>query len=408
MRNALLKTSAITALLIVSSFAFAQAPSEPNREESKKEKIEKIAPPAAAREQQSDRPAQSELRGESREQHKGATAQERSGTSEPTRAGNERPSKRNTAEESKKQSTTGQSGAEPTKREQTGAANDREKKAEWSRSSENKSEKKGAAPSAENADHSTELGKSKSTAGPAHEEQKKGAATQETPAQGQHPAAAQTNTQDSKSSSTTMGTNQSNSSNVTRGAQPNPATATNANHIPPEKQVEISRAISRTEVAPPERNLNVSINVGTIVSRRVHFHRLPREIWSIEPAYRDYSYFTTDEDIVIVEPHSHRVVSMIPRNASAARAQVAGGGSAPPCQVIRRDPSGQLTEVNAEQFSRSTTGSGGGHNPALTVTVMTNNGKTTQPISLDASAGQIVAATQGNGDCQITIEPQAR
>ena len=62
---------------------------------------------------------------------------------------------------------------------------------------------------------------------------------------------------------------------------------------------------------------------------------------------------------------------------------------------MRRDPaSGQITEVRPE-----TAGSGASSAP-LSVTVQTGSNQMSNPVSLDARAGQIVVATQGNGDCQ--------
>jgi hypothetical protein len=82
--------------------------------------------------------------------------------------------------------------------------------------------------------------------------------------------------------------------------------------------VRISETLSRKQLAAPERDLNISIRVGESVPPRVHLNRLPPEIVSIEPEYRDYDYFTTDDDIVIVEPDSHRIVSEVPRDPSRA------------------------------------------------------------------------------------------
>ena len=230
--------------------------------------------------------------------------------------------------------------------------------------------------------------------------------TTQAPAQTQQPATAQSNAPSSTTNTTQQTTTQQ-----------------NTNQLPPQKQVQISETFSRTKVAPPERNLrslNISINVGTVVPPRVRFHRLPREVWAIEPRYRDYDYFTTEEDIVIVEPRSHRIVSLVPRNPQRARAQATqvtqGGGSSlgsaqagpPPCQIMRRDQNGQLTEVRPDDLAKpSTVGSGGQQGPALSIMVEANGGQNMPPIPLDAP-GQIVVASQGNGDCQITIEPLQR
>ena len=62
-------------------------------------------------------------------------------------------------------------------------------------------------------------------------------------------------------------------------------------NISTEKQTRISQTMTRERLAPPERNLNIAIRIGEPVPPRVRFHRLPPEIVSIEPEYRDYEYF---------------------------------------------------------------------------------------------------------------------
>lgn len=389
MRNTLLKSSALAALLIVSSAAYAQAPSDPDRNEPKNEKSQKAAPPAA---REHERSAQPEQRRGAPEQ-KGAAEQSHPRKPEETnRARTERPGNRNAAEESKKPpATTGQAAPQSPKSEQSEPHKGRD---EQRKNAEEKKLQERNTQDRRQSEQKNELGrtnaersqqdKTKSTAAPpSRQEQQKGAATQ--PQQNKQPTAA-----------------------ASPNAQRNAATATNANQLAPQKQVQISETISRTRVAPPERNLNLSINIGTVVPRRVHFHPLPREIWSIEPQYRGYDYFTTEEDIVIIEPRTRRVVSMVPRDPTRARAQVtstqvSSGGPSAQCQVMRRDPaSGQLSEVG-----RSTVGAGSSNAP-LSVTVQVRGGEMSRPVALDAPAGQIVVATQGNGDCQITIEPETR
>src|SRR4029450_3954058 len=101
-------------------------------------------------------------------------------------------------------------------------------------------------------------------------------------------------------------------------------------NISTEKQVRISQTLTRERLAPPERNLNIAVRIGAPAPQSVRFHRLPPEIVSIEPEYRDYEYFTTDDDIVIVEPRTKRIVSQVPRDASRIRAagdQTGRGGT---------------------------------------------------------------------------------
>lgn len=178
-----------------------------------------------------------------------------------------------------------------------------------------------------------------------------------------------------------------------------------------EKQVRISETLSRGRLAEPERNLNISIRVGETIPPRLRLHRLPPEIVSIEPEYRDYEYFATDKDVVIVEPRTHRIVSQVPRDPSRARAQMSGGtsssmaaagGSNVNCRIMRRDSSGNVAEAEP-----STVGSTA-RPESLSVTVQLPGGGSSAPVALGATAGDIVVATQGQGDCTVTIEPQTR
>jgi hypothetical protein len=72
------------------------------------------------------------------------------------------------------------------------------------------------------------------------------------------------------------------------------------------------------------------------------------------------------------------------------------------CRVMRRDASGNVAEV-----SPTTVGSTGGQD-SMSVTVQMPGGGSSQPIALGAPAGDIVVATQGQGDCTVTLEPQTR
>lgn len=56
----------------------------------------------------------------------------------------------------------------------------------------------------------------------------------------------------------------------------------------------------------------VSVSVGVSVPRTVTIHRLPPKIVEIVPEYAEYSYFITDDDvIVIVDPDTYEIVYVI-------------------------------------------------------------------------------------------------
>jgi hypothetical protein len=208
----------------------------------------------------------------------------------------------------------------------------------------------------------------------------------------------------------------------TTQTQTNQTQVSQQSNLSTDKQVRISQTLTRERLAEPERNLNISIRVGERVPDRVRFHRLPDTIVSIEPEYRGYDYFTTEEEIVIVEPRSHRIVSQIPRDASRIRAAAGGGGgqstgiaagsaatgtitaggSSAPCRIMRRDASGNVTEVTPQ-----TVGSTAQQN-SISVSVQVPGGASTAPIPLGAPDGQIVVSSQNGADCVVTLEPQTR
>jgi hypothetical protein len=113
---------------------------------------------------------------------------------------------------------------------------------------------------------------------------------------------------------------------------------------------------------------------------------------TIAPEYRDYEYFTTQEDIVIVSPRTHEIVSQIPRDASRVRAEVGGSSSSiamsssasaagsMPCQVMQRTASGDMKPMDDAQL-RETTGSGGSSD-RLAVKVQEPNGQQMPDIAL--------------------------
>ncbi|MEJ1161423.1 DUF1236 domain-containing protein [Prosthecomicrobium sp. N25] len=79
---------------------------------------------------------------------------------------------------------------------------------------------------------------------------------------------------------------------------------------------------------PVERSkIKFNINVGTSVPRgEIELHSVPETIVSIVPQYRGYRYFVVEDEIVIVEPSSYRIVEVIDRSG--------GGGSTGSARII--------------------------------------------------------------------------
>jgi hypothetical protein len=448
MRRHLMLSTAAMGLMLASGLAYAQAPGERKDEPKRTEEPAKgAAQRGQGAGQEHTRGAQERMRDErtqgaaTREEKGGGrqATEEKSGSRQATEEKNRgeknrpataeernRPKANEQTQETREGSRERNRGAENTKpgREAGKSSAETKGNAEGKSSAETKRESSGTQKS------TAESEKSKNGAAGKENERAGTAASQNERNQGQPPrneAEKQTPAQQGNRPATANETSRMPSSNnaqnapSTTGTQTNQASRTNntaaeqQSRITPEKRVRISETFSRERLAPPERDLNVSIRVGEAVPPRVHLQRLPPAIISIEPEYRDYDYFTTDDDIVIVEPGTHRIVSEVPRDPSRARAQLgggtgtAGGGSMAAagggnvnCKIMRRDASGNVASVEP-----STVGSSARTN-SLSVTVQLPGGGSSQPIALGASAGDIVVATQGQDDCTVTLEPQTR
>jgi len=57
--------------------------------------------------------------------------------------------------------------------------------------------------------------------------------------------------------------------------------------------------------------INFNISVGTTVPRNVTLYTLPPTIVRVVPAWRSYRYILVDEEIVIIDPGTYRIVAVI-------------------------------------------------------------------------------------------------
>lgn len=420
MRQHLMLSTAAVGLMLASGLAYAQAPAERRDEPKRTEEPAKGAAPqrggAQERVQERGQGAQERLQGAGREEKGGAAKQEANDDKRQPASSAERnqPKGKDQAQESREPSRDRNREAESTKpgRDSKSSADTRQDKSAPQKSTA-ESEKSKTGPAGAAGQQNERAGATANQNERNQSQPPRNAAEQQPPAQQNNRPATATDT------SRTAPTNNAQTAPGSMGTQTNQANQTTQTNtqvnqqaqVTTERQVRISETVSRARLAQPERNLNISIRVGETIPSRVRLHRLPPEIVSIEPQYRDYEYFATEDDVVIVEPRTHRIVSQVPRDPSRARAQMGGsasssmaaaGGSNVNCQIMRRDASG-----NVAQAEPSTVGSTA-RTDSLSVTVQMPGGGSSAPIALGTAAGNIVVATQGQGDCTVTIEPQTR
>jgi hypothetical protein len=139
-----------------------------------------------------------------------------------------------------------------------------------------------------------------------------------------------------------------------QGAQaPQSGQAGQSAQITTQQRTQIASTIRQQNVSPVR--VNFAVNVGVNVPSSVRLAVLPDAIVSIVPRYRGYSYFVTDEQIVIVEPSSHRIVEVMPYEGGG-RAAAAPARSERKAQFSREQR--ESIKKYAVQKRTATTGSG--------------------------------------------------
>ena len=94
-------------------------------------------------------------------------------------------------------------------------------------------------------------------------------------------------------------------------------------NINDQQRTRISASISHLNVQPLT-NVNFSLSVGTVVPRDIRLQPLPAEVVEIVPQYRGYNFVLVKDEIVIIEPSTYKIVTVLPysgRSTAAAPAR---------------------------------------------------------------------------------------
>lgn len=167
--------------------------------------------------------------------------------------------------------------------------------------------------------------------------------------QAQAPASGTANTAAQPSTPTSNTAQTPSTSNTAQS----PSTNVNASvNINDQQRTRVTESISRLNVQPIS-NVNFSLTVGTAVPRDIRLQTVPADVAEIVPQYRGYSFFMVRDEIVIVEPSTYQIVTVLPRSggstaAAPARSKVSFTDK--DRDVVRRHVKTRTTE-------RQTTGS---------------------------------------------------
>lgn len=103
----------------------------------------------------------------------------------------------------------------------------------------------------------------------------------------------------------------------------NSSTSANVN-INDQQRTRITASISRLNIQPLT-SVNFSLSVGTVVPADLRLQPLPAEVVEVVPQYRGYDFVLVKDEIVIVEPSTKKIVTVLPysgQSTAAAPARV--------------------------------------------------------------------------------------
>jgi hypothetical protein len=114
-----------------------------------------------------------------------------------------------------------------------------------------------------------------------------------------------------------------NQGNTAQSHQTNVNASVNLND---QQRTRVSQSFARLNVQPV-RNVNFSVSVGTVVPRDVHLQTVPADIVEIVPQYRGYSFVAVRDEIVIVDPATYKIITVLPRSGGGTAAAPASSHS---------------------------------------------------------------------------------
>lgn len=172
-----------------------------------------------------------------------------------------------------------------------------------------------------------------------------------TPSQAQtnNPPPANSQAQQTPNSNTGTTAQQPNQSNTAQSASTSTSASANIND---QQRTRVTQSIGRLNVQPLN-NVNFSVSVGAVIPRDVHLQTLPADVVEVVPQYRGYDFFVVRDEIVIVEPSTYKIVTVLPRSGgstAAAPARSRASFTEKDREVVRK-------HVRAAPVERRTTGS---------------------------------------------------
>jgi hypothetical protein len=78
-----------------------------------------------------------------------------------------------------------------------------------------------------------------------------------------------------------------------------------------EQRTKIRETVLTGSNAPRVSNVTFAVNVGTVIPRTVRVVEVPEPLIEIHPEWRGFRYFVYNDEIIVVEPDSLRIVAVV-------------------------------------------------------------------------------------------------
>jgi len=78
-----------------------------------------------------------------------------------------------------------------------------------------------------------------------------------------------------------------------------------------QQRTRVSEMVRRMNVQPLPRS-RISVSVGARVPRSIQLHSIPREVLAIYPQFRSYRFVLVEDEIVVVDPRTYTIVTVVP------------------------------------------------------------------------------------------------
>ena len=101
-----------------------------------------------------------------------------------------------------------------------------------------------------------------------------------------------------------------------QGHQAGTSSTGSSTSVSQDQQTKFNQVIEKRKVRSVN-DANFSVSVGTSVPRSVHVYDMPRDIVTIYPQYRGKKFMVVHDEIVVIEPGTRKIVTVIPRSGRA-------------------------------------------------------------------------------------------